>query len=100
MANLWNDYDFRWGGNYSGTKDWMHFEFMGSVNDAARMTEKAMATLGGDDELTKDEQALLQYVKGFKKFFDQGPMPSEPGPVREGWNDAQKTVTQPKPEGE
>ena len=41
MPQLWEEYGFRWGGNYSGDKDAMHYEFMGSVADAAHQTERA-----------------------------------------------------------
>jgi D-alanyl-D-alanine carboxypeptidase len=47
MAQLWNDYGFRWGGDYPNTKDWMHFEFMGTPQDAKTMTAKAKVELGG-----------------------------------------------------
>jgi hypothetical protein len=47
MAVLWNEYGFRWGGDYPHTKDWMHFEFMGTPQDAKAMTTKARAKLGG-----------------------------------------------------
>jgi hypothetical protein len=64
MPQLWESYGFRWGGNYSGSKDAMHYEFMGSVSDAASQTTKARnAGLGGskpptgsgDDEVTDDD---------------------------------------------
>jgi hypothetical protein len=49
MPQLWESYGFRWGGNYSGRKDAMHYEFMGSVSEAATQTAKARANgLGGD----------------------------------------------------
>lgn len=41
MPDLWNAYGFRWGGDYVNSKDAMHYEFMGSVADAARYTEIA-----------------------------------------------------------
>jgi D-alanyl-D-alanine carboxypeptidase len=48
MPDLWNAYGFRWGGDYSGSKDAMHYEFMGSVADAASETAKAKAAgIGG-----------------------------------------------------
>jgi len=48
MPDLWNDYGFRWGGDYSGSKDAMHYEFMGSVADAADETARARANgIGG-----------------------------------------------------
>jgi D-alanyl-D-alanine carboxypeptidase len=62
MPDLWNEYGFRWGGDYSGSKDAMHYEFMGSVSDAANETAKAKANgLGGgtpdngDEDDVKDE---------------------------------------------
>lgn len=48
MPDLWNEYGFRWGGDYSGSKDAMHYEFMGSVSDAANETNRARAAgIGG-----------------------------------------------------
>lgn len=41
MPDLWNAYGFRWGGDYISRPDAMHYEFMGSVSDAARFTETA-----------------------------------------------------------
>lgn len=65
MATLWNRYGFRWGGNYSGTKDFMHFEFMGTPADAREMTDKARKDFGGGDELTKAEKQQLDQVFRF-----------------------------------
>src|SRR4029077_15917518 len=71
MPDLWNEYGFRWGGDYSGDQEAMHYEFMGSVNDAAHETNRARdAGIGGGsttppqgdwfDNVTKDEmQAML-----------------------------------------
>jgi hypothetical protein len=64
MARLWNQYGFRWGGDYSGTKDWMHFEFMGTPQDAREMTAKARRELGGDD-LNDEQEKTLQEAKAF-----------------------------------
>lgn len=36
MPELWAKYGFRWGGSYTGRKDAMHYEFMGTPADAAR----------------------------------------------------------------
>lgn len=66
MGHLWNQYGFRWGGDYSGNKDWMHFEFMGTPNDAKQMTDKAHRDLGGgDDELTDHEKEMLDKAWAF-----------------------------------
>jgi hypothetical protein len=43
---LWKNYGFRWGGDYSGRADDMHFEFMGTPRDAAAFTEFAKKNLG------------------------------------------------------
>lgn len=72
MPELWNEYGFRWGGDYSGSQDAMHYEFMGSVSDAANETARAQANgIGGTpsqpedwfDTVTKDEMTeLLQPI--------------------------------------
>ena len=77
MAKLWNSYGFRWGGNYSGNKDWMHFEFMGTPADARALTEKAHRDLGGGaDELTKAEKQQLDeawaFVQEVEKILGPG----------------------------
>lgn len=36
VVALWKRYGYRWGGDYSGTADDMHFEYMGTVADCAR----------------------------------------------------------------
>lgn len=38
MVELWTSKSFRWGGNYKGRKDAMHYEFMGTPEDARRLT--------------------------------------------------------------
>lgn len=71
MARLWNEYGFRWGGDYSGTKDWMHFEFMGTPADARAMTAKALRELGDEveeAEMTPEQEAVL---KRTAKFLDR-----------------------------
>lgn len=48
MVNLWTQYGFRWGGTYTSKKDAMHYEFMGTMADAAAFTAKARADgIGG-----------------------------------------------------
>ena len=55
MPDLWNDYGFRWGGDYSGSKDAMHYEFMESVAAAADYTSRARAAgLGGSTPPPED----------------------------------------------
>jgi peptidoglycan hydrolase-like protein with peptidoglycan-binding domain len=54
MPDLWNAYGFRWGGDYNGKKDSMHYEFLGSVSEAASMTQKAAKNnLGGSGASTQ-----------------------------------------------
>jgi murein L,D-transpeptidase YcbB/YkuD len=43
MPELWKSKQFRWGGDYSRRKDAMHYEFMGTPGDAARL----IAEIGG-----------------------------------------------------
>jgi hypothetical protein len=49
MPDLWNAYGFRWGGDYRTRPDAMHYEFMGTVEDAKRMTELARRNRLGED---------------------------------------------------
>jgi hypothetical protein len=41
MPELWNAYGWRWGGDYSGSQDAMHYEYMGSVTECAQDTDRA-----------------------------------------------------------
>jgi hypothetical protein len=41
MPDLWSAYGFRWGGDYTTTPDAMHYEYMGSIQDAAAHTQIA-----------------------------------------------------------
>lgn len=43
VRELWKAHMFRWGGDYKGRKDSMHFEFMGTPADAARIIRDIMA---------------------------------------------------------
>lgn len=48
MPELWTEYGFRWGGTYNDRPDAMHYEYMGTPQDAARDTERARACGLGD----------------------------------------------------
>jgi D-alanyl-D-alanine carboxypeptidase len=84
MANVWNDYGFRWGGDYSTTKDWMHMEFMGSREDAKEMTEKARRELSKEvEELTPEQEKA---IKRMSTFIDT--LTEELGKLKGGPQDA------------
>jgi D-alanyl-D-alanine carboxypeptidase len=88
MPDLWNLYGWRWGGDYSGDQDAMHYEFMESVQAAADLTAMARGNgLGGgtsgggtptpqpdDDEeetmklLRSDTGAIFAHAPG--RFFN------------------------------
>lgn len=66
MARLWNTYGFRWGGDYPDTKDWMHFEFMGTPADARAMTEQARDDLEEEVEgLTPEQERTIRRMATF-----------------------------------
>lgn len=44
MVSLWKSKQFRWGGDYTGRKDAMHYEFMGTPDDARRIAAELGAT--------------------------------------------------------
>jgi hypothetical protein len=100
MADLFIEYGFGWGGDYSGTKDWMHFEFLGSRADAERQTQRARANLGGDDvsfaEYNDGEKAYREKFK--EKNGDPGP-PNEQKPrdFKDGWNAMRFAASNPRP---
>ena len=43
MVELWRSKQFRWGGDYRGRKDAMHYEFMGTPDDARRLAAEVGA---------------------------------------------------------
>lgn len=97
MPPLWAEYGFAWGGNFASRKDAMHFEFVFTPTDASALTLRARErNIGEDMPLTPEQENLLTYLKGFKKFHDGGAEPKDAGPSREGWNDARKGVELPK----
>lgn len=56
---------FRWGLDYKGKKDAMHFEFMGTPDDArelARHLGRTLTSTEGDDELTPEQDKMLREV--------------------------------------
>lgn len=66
MADLWNAYGFRWGGDYSTTKDWMHMEFMGTREDAKEMSDKARTELTEEvEELTPEQEKAIKRMSTF-----------------------------------
>jgi D-alanyl-D-alanine carboxypeptidase len=75
LVEIFNRYGFRWGGDYSGRKDPMHWEFMGTMEDARDLTERARNEFGGD-ELTPEEKATL---KRLTTFLDALTKPLKPG---------------------
>ena len=47
MVELWKSKQFRWGGDYRGRKDAMHYEFMGTPDDARRLAAEVGTGGGG-----------------------------------------------------
>lgn len=60
LPDLFNEYGFRWGGDYHSVKDAMHFEFMGTPQDAREMLEKAKRLLG------QEEDDMSEFVDGIE----------------------------------
>lgn len=91
MGDFWESYGFRWGGHYSGTRDWMHMEYMQSPAQAVKDTERAR-----DLVLNADQKDLLEWLAGFHSFFKGEKIPRKPGAKRTGWKHAERSVTEPK----
>jgi hypothetical protein len=77
MPKLWSDYGFRWGGTYSGNKDAMHYEFMGTPADAERYLRKARAEgLGEEDDLVllsdNEQRALKAFLRELRDGLKAG----------------------------
>lgn len=64
MPNLWNEYGFRWGGDYNSVKDAMHYEFMGTPQDAKNMLEKAKRELGEEVGYEDFKEGWRVYTSG------------------------------------
>jgi hypothetical protein len=54
--NLFRSYGFGCGADYSGKKDWMHVEAMGTPSDMAAMTALARRNIGGGPVVTPPTQ--------------------------------------------
>jgi hypothetical protein len=102
MVELFTRYGFRWGGDYSGTKDWMHLEYLGSMTDAAKDTDRARFDFGGD------ELSFAEYADGYdayrakyrEKNEDPGAPPDQkPADFKKGWSHARFAATNPKAPG-
>jgi hypothetical protein len=91
MGAFWTTYGFRWGGNYSGTRDWMHFEYVRSPADAVKDTERARELV-----LTPEQKLDLEWLAGFKAFFKGEHMPKKAGAKKTGWKSAERGVLEPK----
>lgn len=78
VVALMEEYGFFWLG--PAIKDWMHFSFVGSPEDAARMTEKARRLRLGEDE---DEMAWADSKDGAKARLAGEPL-------KDSWNSDKK----------
>lgn len=89
LPPLFKEYGFRWLG--PAIKDWMHFDFCGTPQDAAAMTAKARENLGDDDDVKYDEFAtgVRARMRGEKEPAD--------GPARFGWRFADWAANRPHP---
>jgi hypothetical protein len=95
MGDFWEAAGFRWGGHYSSTKDWMHFEFMGTPEDARPLAGEGDFADDGDPP-ERDPGRVLEWADGFRRFFRGEREPAEEGHRKRGWNDAQRTVSEPR----
>ena len=64
MVDLWNRYGFAWGGDYSGTPDAMHFEFMGTPAQADEMTALALREIPGGSPVSAASTMLRRGSTG------------------------------------
>lgn len=108
MPKLWNDFCFRWGGDYrkygGSTVDPMHYEFWGTPRDAQTMTERARREFGEDDQVTLDKQnaGYQAYMNAYKESggIDPGPAekvhPDWSKAKKEGWKQARFSANNPK----
>ena len=98
MGLLFTDYGFRWGGDYDGTKDWMHFEFMGTPSSAKNATERARGEFMQDERLDDYDRGFDAYRDRYKDQggVDPGEPPQEkPAWFRRGWSAARFAALNP-----
>lgn len=69
---LWKSYGYRWGGDYSGRKDDMHFEFMGTPAELEAYTARARQELG--------MPTLKEILDGIEDRMENGD-----GPLHQLW---------------
>lgn len=68
MISMWEDAGYRWGGRYKNKPDPMHFEYMGTPAQAAKMTA---ALTGGDDDMSAEAEKQIAQIH--KAIFDGSP---------------------------
>jgi hypothetical protein len=87
MGDYWETWKFRWGGHYSSAKDWMHFEFMGTADDARALTLKAVE---GQPLSTAARLRTIEWAEGLRRFFRGEPEPEDEGAMKRGWADGRR----------
>lgn len=60
VSGIARKYGLRWGGDYNGRKDPMHFEFMGSVDEAREIVRKLSGS--GVPPTTPTEDEMIEYL--------------------------------------
>lgn len=98
MGDMWERYGFRWGGHYIGTKDWMHFEYLGSRKAAVMHTAKAREDLMQDERLDQYDNGHQEYEDRYKAKGgqDPGPPPDDKKTWwKKGWSDARFAANNP-----
>ena len=91
MPEMWESYGFRWGGNYRGTPDAMHYEFMGTPADAREMTKKARkefdAPVAAKPPPEPIGQGVLENMERLSLSNERSPSGS-----RDGWKRCQSLL--------
>jgi Putative peptidoglycan binding domain/D-alanyl-D-alanine carboxypeptidase len=64
MPALWKSKQFRWGGDYSRRKDAMHYEFMGTPDDARRLSAEVAGGAPAPMAATAARPTLKKGAKG------------------------------------
>lgn len=101
MGDLFERYGWRWGGNYTGVRDWMHFEYLGSKQQAAVHTAKAREELMQDERLDQYQNGEDAYRDKYKAKGGQDPGTApddKPNWFKYGWNSARFAASNPRGE--
>lgn len=102
MRDLWKAYGFRWGGDFSGRKDPMHFEYMGTRSSVDSQMAKfnRMRAEQAERELEEaDDMKFEQFREGWEAYMEGKDVKAVWSNEKKfGWRAARFAAKNPRPE--